>query len=192
MACSEALGVTERISRAPLFVSGGILAAALILAGCGGGTVKPKGTLNLDDLRVGSTPPAYFLGERFESLPLTAIVGRLSAPEFIYGTCKIKPGFDTGGCSPPLQVQNWLVSERPPSRFARDIPCRRLMLGRLAAAVFATTGGLEVYVGDRTVVIFADTDARMRRAAAALRPVMGGPVPEPPTWIRSQLARRCS
>ncbi len=184
--------MTEANSRAALFVFSAILTAALTLAGCGGGTVRPKSTVDLNDLRARSAPPAYFLGKRYENLPLTGIVGSSSAPHFIYGTCKIRPGIDTGGCSPPLQVQNWRVSERPPSKFARDIPCRRLTLGRLPAAVFASTGGVEVYVGDRTVVIFANTETQMRRAAAALRPVKGGALPEPPGWIRKQLASRCS
>lgn len=181
--------------RAAKFLFGATLIATLGLAACGERTLRPKSTVSIDDLRAQSAPPAYFLGDRFENLPLTAIVDSISAPDFIYGTCKIKPTLlpTDAGCSPPLQVLNYRFSERPPSKFARDSSCRRLAIGGgLPGAVFAGTGGIEVYVGDRTVVIFANTEAQMRRAAAALRPVKGGSLPEPRAGIREQLARRCS
>lgn len=162
-------------------------------AGCGSQVVvEQQGGLSLADLRAPAAPASYFLGAKFEGLPLTAIVDSRQAPDFIYGDCTPPSGIDAGGCFPPLEVQHWLLSKRPPSKFAADIRCHVVAVPGRTAAVFESTGGMEVYVGNRTVVIFADSEARMKRAAAALRAVKGGPLPAPPPWVVRQLAGRCS
>lgn len=143
------------------------------------------------ELRSSSAAASYFLGPKFDGLPLTAIIGQRDAPDFIYGDCTPPSGIDAGGCPPPLEVQHWPVSKRPPSRFAHDIACHRVKIHGRTAAIFESTGGIEVYIGMSTVVIFADSARRMKRAAAALRPVKGGAVPPAPGWVERQLARRC-
>jgi hypothetical protein len=173
---------------APTFVT----AAGLSIVAAGCGSSSPTSTLTLVQLRSASTPPSYFLGENFDGLPLTATLGRRDAPDFVYGDCTPPPGIDAGGCPAPLELQHWPVAKRPPSKFGPDIACHRVKLSGRVAAVFESTGGMEVYVGRRTVVIFADSARRTRRAGESLRPVKGGALPPPPAWVERQLARRCT
>ena len=64
----------------------------------------------------------YFLGQDFESLPLTDTsyschrptppsdgIAREDLVSFIYGDCT--PG-DEGGCAPPLEIQTWPACDR--------------------------------------------------------------------------------
>jgi hypothetical protein len=71
------------------------LAVALALCGCG------RDVAALEDLR-DSQRPYFYLGERFEELPLTHVEARRGRALFIYGECE--PPHD-GGCAPPLQLQ---------------------------------------------------------------------------------------
>ena len=115
------------------------------------------------------------------------MLGTRSTPTFIYGDC------DPAPCSPPLQVQHWTIERRPPSLYDAEIPCRRIRAGGVPAAAFESSGGVDVYVGDRTVVVFADSDAQAARAVAALRPVAGAATVLPPPAIDVEPAlRRCA
>jgi hypothetical protein len=59
----------------------------------------------------------YYAGEEVAGLPLTGISGeesqrngpwRSPGPSFSYGNCRLPSGlFAEGGCSVPLQIQNW-------------------------------------------------------------------------------------
>lgn len=65
----------------------------------------------------GAQPAAmYYLGTSFENLQLSH-VGKGRSPTFIYGTCDPRPH----GCTPPLQVQNWTLADRHPSKFAERL-----------------------------------------------------------------------
>jgi hypothetical protein len=159
-----------------------IIAVALVLlvSACGG----DSGT-DVDELRA-SPAPIYWLGESFDGLPLTYSTERL----MVYGDCE--PESDTG-CVPPLQLQHWPLAQRHPSKFTvtpgRRTPCTRGTVGGRTVAVFATTGGLEVYIGRMVVVVFAEWE-RTLRAVKALRPLNGARrLPEPPPALRRALAR---
>ena len=115
--------------------------------------------------RPGPTP--YFVGEPFEELPLTAIVGDPEPLTFIYGDCE--PAGDDGGCAPPLEVQIWPIERRPPGIISSMVACRKVTVRGAPGAFFS--GDLDLYVGKQTVVIFADSAKRALRAAEALRPV---------------------
>ena len=131
-------------------------------------------------------PPfrSYWVGESFEGLPLTTrdydcgppfappdYPLRTNRTTLIYGDCD--PG--GGDCRFPLQVQTWPACdtwwsaysdefpgdpvEHPPLRSVRGVP----------AAVLEDGFGLELYTGDRSVTVFGDNKARVRRAARAIR-----------------------
>ena len=145
--------------------------------------VPPNSELELADLEQSDAPPTYFVGERFEGLPITAILGRPPHVSIFYGDCDIPIGFDPGGCAPPLDLQHVSSTERPPRP-----PCRRAH-PNVPAAFVDGSDGLEVYVSDLTVVVFADNEDRAVRAAAALRPVKGQPrLPRPRADVVRDLA----
>ncbi len=167
--------------------------AVLLATACGGALkAKPKSDITLSQLRQASAPPTYFLGTRYRGLPLTGIVGGLRRTTFIYGTCTIKSGQE--GCAPPLELQHWSLRERPPWKFPAATSCRLVHVRGTPAAAFASSGGLEVYLGNRVVVIFGRTLAAMRRAAVALRPVRlgSGLRPAPPARVIRYVSGRCS
>jgi hypothetical protein len=163
-----------------------------VLAACGGSAVEP---VDISALRQSGASPAYWVGEEFEGLALTANAGSDTDPNFVYGTCDIPAGSD-GGCAPPLQLQHWALADRSPALFeitpGRRTPCRIPSATGLTAAIFATTGGVEVYLGERVVVLFGEP-ALIRKAMRELRPVKAQDpaLPEPPPRVVEQL-RRCA
>lgn len=91
----------------------------------------------------------------------------------MYGTCKPEKG--ATGCAPPLEVQTWPACERNLSLYRRYpgpngevIPYERTTVRGVPAAVFEDGTRIEVYTADVTVVIFADSAERARRAASSL------------------------
>jgi hypothetical protein len=146
--------------------------------------------LGLIGSAVAATPPArtYWVGSSFAGLPLT----HKDATTYIYGTCE--PPRD-GGCAPPLQVQNWTLQQRHPSRFARAIRCVRGVVRGRPAAVFESSGGIEVYLGRTVVVLFGHPAGRVMRAARALRPYPAEALPRrlatPPVGVQKTLVERC-
>jgi hypothetical protein len=136
-----------------------------------------------------ASPPArtYWLGPSFDGLPLT----HRDAANYIYGTCDPPPD---GGCAPPLSSQNWTLRQRHPSRFTRMARCVRGVIKGRPAAVFSTSGGMEVYLGKTVVVLFGETK-RVMRAARALRPYPAEAIParlaRPPAGVQQTLVKRC-
>jgi hypothetical protein len=182
-------GKKQKIMRRASFV----LVAAL--AACGGSPASDLGgTVELSDLRRHGAPPAYWLGERFAGLPLSAISGSADRPNFVYGTCE--PVGSDGGCAPPLQLQHWPLTARSPALFMitpdRRAACRLPEADGITTAIFETTGGVEVYLGERVVVLFGERSL-IRPAMSRLRPVkpQDPPLPAPPAWVLAEL-RRCA
>jgi hypothetical protein len=174
------------------------LASVLLLAAvtaCGGSAASESGgAVRLSDLRQRGAPPAYWLGETFAGLPLSAISGSADRPNLVYGTCE--PVGADGGCAPPLQLQHWPLTARSPALFMvtpdRRAACRLPETHGLTAAIFETTGGVEVYLGKRVVVLFGERSL-VRRAMSELRPInpQEPPLPSPPAWVLGEL-RRCA
>ena len=173
-----------------------LLLVALAAAGCGGSAAtEPAG--GPGDVRHAGL---YYLGDSFEGLPLThAESSARGTGFFVYGTCE--PAGSEGGCATPLQVQNYPITQRHPSKFqlapGTPSPCRRTSVRGVPAAVFGTTGGaLEVYAGETVAVISADARQALR-AARALRRYEGadaghaGQLPQPPGGVKQAL-RRCA
>lgn len=141
----------------------------------------------------------YHLGPSFEGLPLTAAPDARGGPasgnpavDFIYGTCDPPGGLfrNEGGCTPPLSVQSWSACERYIALL--DISYRQMRIRGVPAADVDGDTRLELQTGDITIVIFANTRERARRAADALRSLDGGVGPEEdlPPPVRGALSGR--
>jgi hypothetical protein len=66
-----------------------------------------RGDFTLEAARASDDFPLYYAGEEVDGLPLTPILRRDAAANyvsFVYGDCM--PGSD-GGCAPPAEVQVW-------------------------------------------------------------------------------------
>jgi hypothetical protein len=144
-----------------------LAAIAAVAAAAACSWTDSEGDSTLDEIRALPGPAPYFVGEEFEELPLTVILGRVLPLSFIYGDCEPPPG--EGGCPAPLEIQVFPIDQRPPGMISSMIACRKVTVRGVQGALFS--GDLDLYVGDQTVVIFADSTERTLRAAEALRPV---------------------
>jgi hypothetical protein len=123
---------------------------AIVLAACAGG---PAGAAE------DAPPDRYWLGPYFAGLRLTHTgesPGTESTPpdkSFSYGDCELPEG--EGGCSLPVDVQNWSSCYRNPIGLDR-LPLKVFLVrgGGLAAQYEST--GVDIGTGNRTVTIFAD------------------------------------
>jgi hypothetical protein len=98
----------------------------------------------------------YYVGGSHGGLPLTFSgrgpgdgEGLRRSWSFIYGDCE--PAASEGGCAPPLEVQNWSICTRFPALYPGPTPATRALDG---AETLPAGGGLDVYTGRTTVVIF--------------------------------------
>lgn len=152
-----------------------------------------SGDLTLDEVRELPGPAPYYVGEEFGGLPLTAITGTSMPLTFIYGDCE--PSGDDGGCAPPLEVQVWPIDRRPPGIISEMLDCQRVTV-RGAQGAFYGGPDLDLYVGDQTVVIFAENREMALSAAEALRTVdddgVGAGDLPPPTRDPAAALERCS
>jgi len=73
-----------------------------------------------------------------------------------HGDCTPPAGSD-GGCAPPLEVQNWSICSRFPALYPGPTPNTSPMHG---AEALRAGGGLDVYTGETTVVIFGQEGSR--------------------------------
>jgi hypothetical protein len=202
-------GVTARPHAKVLGGFGVIMASVLCLSACSDRT-QPEQDIpgRLATAAAADGPRSYFLGKSFAGIDLTAVDPPSTDPEesspgdgfsFAYGTCDL--GYDNGGCSPPIQVQNEaaIVS-------GLSVDCRHLSYVRGVPAS-AAAGSIIVYMGDRTVTIYPGENPPtmglrtltevMRRMARALRPVAGPaditkPLPPLPKNVLATVARKCA
>jgi len=174
-----------------------LVVLAIAAAGCSW-TEDPPGDLTLEETRELPGPPPYFLGQTFEGLPLTAIFGPQPTVVFAYGDCGF-PGEDVLGCSPspPLSVEVW-----PGSIPFNSSPCRKVEVRGAPGALFRDRieardyNAVDLYVGDQTITIGADSPGQALRAAQALRTVeesspSADPLPAPSIDAEAALDR-CS
>jgi hypothetical protein len=181
-----------------------LIVAALGASGCGGFDHDGRGdsTVKLSTLAGSGGKPGYYAGDAVAGLPLVHVDGDPPGPTtFVYGECNGEGGGDNFICrGPQIQIQNWTLAERDPSRFrltpSQPAACARTSMRGVPVAKFETTGGgLEVYTGEAVVVVFAPRDLA-RRAIAALRPLRGSTgldsdLPQPPPDVIDAL-RRCA
>ncbi len=162
-----------------------------LAAGCS--FSESSGDLTLEEVRELPGPAPYYVGGEFEGLPLTAISGTSPRLTFVYGDCE--PSGDDGGCAPPLEVQVWPIDRRAPGVISDMLECQKVTV-RGAQGAFYGGPDLDLYVGDHTVVIFAESREMALRAAEVLRTVDAdsvttGELPEPALDPEAAL-ERCS
>lgn len=166
----------NRISR--IACSG--LLCGFIACGCGG---DPRYTPTMDkrsreaamrEVRKFDAFTVYYAGENVAGLPLTSVSGgqwrrgglwRSPGPTFGYGHCRLPSGlFAEGGCGLPLEIQNWSRCSRWPGQYPHG---RRPRVFDFHGAKAASAGGgLEIFTGRTTVVVFgshSDIEAVARR-----------------------------
>ncbi len=177
--------------------------AVAALGACGGASASEPHSFAGDIRALAlSGEPVYYAGESVDELALTHVDrGRPGHALFVYGECNGEGEGDSFICrGPQVQIQNWPLVDRHPSRFmltpSQPAACRRETIRGVPVATFETSGGgLEVYAGDVVVVIFARPDLAAR-AADVLRRVGGrdsarDPLPPPPEGVARAL-RRCA
>jgi hypothetical protein len=148
-----------------------VLAIAAAAAGCS--WTEPQPDLTLEETRELPGQPPYFLGETFEGLPLTAIFGPQPTVWFAYGECE-GLGEDVQGCEAPLQLS---VEVWPDTIPFNSGPCRKVEVRGVPGALYRNRieardyNAIHLYIGDRTITIGASSQARVLRAAHALRTV---------------------
>jgi hypothetical protein len=152
----------------------------------------------------------YSLGASFDGLSLTHAARRCDMPypgeagranftSYVYGTCE--PDFDApdgeadggdGNCTPPLEIQTWPACERsladylrPDGTLAEHV---RSTLRGAESALFLDEHRLEIYTGTSTVVIFADSDDLLRKAANAVATELSSPPSTTLSTLPSNLA----
>jgi hypothetical protein len=156
------------------------LAALVALAGCGESNSgqAEQSEVDLEQARSFDDYTLYYLGETFKGLPLTFAglgpgsgTGIRRSWSFIYGDCTPPPGGD-GGCAPPLEIQNWSICTRFPALYPGSTPKTSPFRG---AETLPAGGGLDIYTGETTVVIFG---SEKEASAEALARVEDETVPE--------------
>lgn len=170
-------------------VAVGLLTAALALARLGGADTakqtQPRSTFSLREARAFADYPLYYAGESVDGLPLVAVLRDQAATgstvSFIYGDCVVVA--DTG-CAPPAEVQVWPACKRSLALYDTSLPGTpaplRTTLRGVPAAFLDDGTQLEIHTGTSLVVVFADSQERVRRIASALRGVNVAVAPEAP------------
>jgi hypothetical protein len=194
-----------------------LLVAAALMAGCGAEERtegSPAGLAEkLERIQRESEAGIYWLGPSFEGLPLTHAEGahpelaRGTSTErargvpgpppspgpgafFVYGECNGEGDGENYHCTgPQVQLQHWPIAS--PSRYPDHFSCTRTTIRGVPAAQFS---GFEIYVGQSIIRIHAPSQAQVRRAAAALRPLDGSagpgePLPPPAIDVDEALER---
>jgi hypothetical protein len=175
----------------------GVTAASLgllVLAGTGAGSAQdglrawaPAGQHTLDEARAFDEYPLFFAGDRVDGHPLAAVVRRSDTAEFvsfIYGDCTPVDGM---GCAPPIEIQVWPACRRHLALYESspaEIGVERTAVRGVPAAVLDDGTRLELQSGRVTIVVFAETRARLARIAGSLRSLdsraaRDGPLPPP-------------
>ena len=151
--------------------------ALLVLTGARAGSAQdaaqaPAERLTLGEARAFDEYPLYFAGDRVDGHPLVAVVRRSDTAEFvsfIYGDCTPVDGM---GCAPPIEIQLWPACRRHLALYAPSpagVAMERTTVRGVAAAVLDDGTRLELQTGRATIVVFADTRARLGRIVGHLR-----------------------
>ena len=153
----------------------------LAITGCGADTDSSVRTADLREAEAFDAFPIYSVGASAGSLPLEFSgpgpgsgeeIGR--AWSFVYGSCEAT---DDSGCAPPLEIQNWSICTRFPALYSGEANTKTI--GNVET--LRAGGGLDVYTGRSTVVIFGRDAVRLvrsltpvNRANRELRPPVPG------------------
>jgi hypothetical protein len=138
------------------------VAAAALVAVVGYAFVATRPP-DVDDAQARAATTLYYLGDSFEGYRLTDVEGRDGNVLFAYGDCEIEFGFlGEGGCTAPLLLREaFNPGEGAP------------ICGPPPGTSKPKSAGVLVFAGSTVINISAHDRARARRAARALRPVLG-------------------
>jgi hypothetical protein len=168
-------------------------AGLLLTAGCQGQQPTPLPAAKIRAIETGpDTDRMYFLGPRFQGLPLTFLrpPDKDGIAAAIYGSCTL-PAFGDGGCAAPVSVST--VTFTVPWEIVGG--CRRRATLRGVPTV--NLAGIGLFTGDPLLLIKVDvTDPKQLKAAVArLRLVAPGrhpaELPSPSAMDRANIDRTC-
>lgn len=178
-----------------LVLVAGILAASFMGYLGGGGTVRPKSNFSVSEAARFGDFPVFYAGQEVNGHSLTAVLRSPLGPMrknqesvgFIYGTCEVGPGFDPGGCAPPVEISNEPACSRNLSMYGSGFGSPNPQSTRIrgtTAGFFEGGSRIEIQTGTTTVVIFAYSKREARSVARSLRGVnvavtRGEPLPPP-------------
>ena len=134
--------------------------------------VAGKSNMSVEEARAFSEFPLYWLGETYEGLELTTLLGGKNHFSFLYGKCVIRPAGD-GGCPQPFQVIIRPLCLSRPGTKAPMVHAGELFTLRGALAQEYTDGHLELGIGSVSVTLFGPDREMMKAMAQNLRPVAG-------------------
>ena len=132
--------------------------------------VAGNSNMSVEEARAFSEFPLYWLGEMYEGLELTTLLGVKNVVTFMYGKCVIK---GDGGCAQPFQVIIRPLCLSRPGTKNPMVHAGELFSLRGALAQEYTDGHLELGIGSVSVTLFGPTREMMKAMAQALRPVAG-------------------
>lgn len=160
----------SRLARIVLLVGMGVL-CGLLVSGCGGDEDGGGDGPALSEVENFDAYPLYYAGDEIagnELDDITGADGRQRNVSFFYGTCD--PAADgplgEGGCAPPAEIQVSSICDRHPALYGGGAELFDLR----GAKASMSGGGLEIFTGRTTVVIFGEREL-MRPAIRQLRPV---------------------
>jgi hypothetical protein len=168
-------------------------AGLLVTAGCQGQESSVQSAAKIRAIEQGpATDRMYFLGARFQGLPLTFLrpPDENGIAAAVYGSCA-GPAFGEGGCAPPVSVST--VTFTVPWEMVAG--CRRMTSLRGVPTV--SLAGVGLFTGDPLLLIKMDvTDPKQLQAAVAnLRLVAPGrrpaELPPPSATDRANIDRTC-
>jgi hypothetical protein len=144
-----------------------LLLCGFVLSGC-----ATDDGITLGEVKKFDAYPLYYAGDEVAGNKLEKISGEedwLRNPDqrsvgftFIYGTCEIPEGQTDGGCSPPAQIQVSSICHRHLGLYRG----RERAFDFRGAKAAGNGGGLEVFTGRTTAVIFAGGDRKMIKVVA--------------------------
>jgi len=153
----------------------------MLLWGCGSSSDGPS----LAELEKFDAYPLYYAGEEVGGNQLETILGNGDWEEspsprslsftFVYGDCDPPDGlFAEGGCAPPVQIQTYSICNRNLGMYSG----RQKAFDVKGAKGSTNGGGLEVFTGRTTVVIFGggslkrikSTVGKLRRVGEEVSP----------------------
>jgi hypothetical protein len=151
-----------------------VLAAAVLLCGCGTGHPKPIARAALAEAQTFPYFRVYWVGPSFLGHPLAAADGQKGyisslGDSVYYGDCvKGKGIFGGGSCILPLQVTTVVYRLHSNATLGSQ---RNIVVRGVPATVYDEGRSIEVYSGRVAIDIFSNTFARAYAAAHALLPL---------------------
>jgi hypothetical protein len=172
---------------ARLALAGLIVAAALLVAGCGTGHPRPIASAELAEAQTFPFFEVYWVGPRFEGHALAAADGLRGYIERIgdsvyYGDCVQSKGiFGGGSCQLPLQVTTVVYRLHSNAPLGRQ---ENTVIRGVPATIYDEGRSIELYTGRVAIDVFSDTPTHAMRATARLAPLNAsgaslGPLPQP-------------